>query len=651
MKPTSALLICFATAFAGGVFLTPLRAEDAPRQTESQTDAAPPATVPLPRLRPAVPSETNSEQRFVVVPLKNVVADEVAKALQSMFADGSVQISPDPRTNSLAITAPSKLVEKVIEVAADMDAADRTVASIKVFTLKHRDPAQVGAAVQKAFKNQAKEWQLRTSTDVRTNSLIVIGTDEATKSAEALVWVLDAPPLDAPKGDAEKSALTVESFALQYIHAPDAAEAIRNLTSGLAMELGAKGVLVQVVAEPTTNQILIRGIPAFFEQVRALLTLLDKPPRAEMQIKIFNLKRTRAAAVRDSLSALFPVVIATYAVDERSNALIVRSPDEKLLQEFEAIALRLDQEESHKLDRAASNPAQPPNPEEFRERDRAAAARAAAYRKVLAEFNGSDERAVRAREELRSAVSAAYDARKELQQAEVAALRQRLHAIEQHITARDAIRDQIIDSRVEELLHPERQWETGGTRNSNPAAPQYQSAFSQAAPAASNGSESREPALRPGIQQIRQRLGEELANEEVKAEMKRVEIRVQRAELERFKATPTVSDKEVERAISDRRSVVRARLEAYESELEVLKSGSIADSKQITELENRVQELKSQMEVIRKGVRASLINVAIGAKQASLSQAESELAAQEDRIAALKAHIAERTERESVNGQ
>ncbi len=70
------------------------------------------------------------------------------------------------------------------------------------------------------------------------------------------------------------------------------------------------------------------------------------------------------------------------------------------------------------------------------------------------------------RAHLRDQVSRAFDARQELQEAELNALRQRLTRIDQQITARQSNRDTIIDRRVEELLNPHLRWEESASDES-----------------------------------------------------------------------------------------------------------------------------------------------------------------------------------------
>lgn len=58
-------------------------------------------------------------------------------------------------------------------------------------------------------------------------------------------------------------------------------------------------------------------------------------------------------------------------------------------------------------------------------------------------------------------MAAAYDARTQLQQAEVNWLRERLSRIERQVENRGRLKDQIIDRRIEELLNPGLQWNPG----------------------------------------------------------------------------------------------------------------------------------------------------------------------------------------------
>jgi uncharacterized protein (TIGR03067 family) len=69
------------------------------------------------------------------------------------------------------------------------------------------------------------------------------------------------------------------------------------------------------------------------------------------------------------------------------------------------------------------------------------------------------------REQLRNEVAAAFEARQQIQRNRLEQLRQELESIQTSIEAREKVKDQIIDRRVDELLNPNLRWETEGPKS------------------------------------------------------------------------------------------------------------------------------------------------------------------------------------------
>ena len=74
------------------------------------------------------------------------------------------------------------------------------------------------------------------------------------------------------------------------------------------------------------------------------------------------------------------------------------------------------------------------------------------YRELLENRTADHPDAQKLRDELTEAVTAAFEARQQLQQEELTRLRQRLLRIQELIAARQRINQQIIDRRIEELI-------------------------------------------------------------------------------------------------------------------------------------------------------------------------------------------------------
>ncbi len=188
-------------------------------------------------------------------------------------------------------------------------------------------------------------------------------------------------------------------------------------------------------------------------------------PAAE-QLKIFSLKQLDAKAAASIVSQLFESDSLAVAVDERGNTLIARG-DEAKLAEVEAVLLRLDEEPPADAAPGKSPPetGRPGDVEshaaKYRELEKQAAQTAAEHQQLRAEYADSHPQATASKDRLRQQVSAAFEARQQWQNAELIQLRARLAAIEQSLSARERIKDTIIDRRVEELLDPDLHWESG----------------------------------------------------------------------------------------------------------------------------------------------------------------------------------------------
>jgi hypothetical protein len=214
----------------------------------------------------------------------------------------------------------------------------------------------------------------------------------------------DGPPktktADSPKsrGDDEAKPL-LRVFELRYLQADRAREMLSSL--------GYKG---NFLPDQRTSSLIAQDSKERLEELESLLQAIDRPGRA---------RRPRARNKRGDVSP----------VDEGESpapSAAGESPPESIR------ALR----------------------QAFSERD-AQAARTAAAVAGQRQSPGPHPAA----RELRQQVAAAYAARRQLQLAEVDWLRQRLARIEQQLTDRERIKNQIIDRRVEELLNPGLQWD------------------------------------------------------------------------------------------------------------------------------------------------------------------------------------------------
>ena len=230
------------------------------------------------------------------------------KTLKSgILAD--VKITPDPRANSLIVSAPAASMDLVAALISQMDDSPVSVSQIKVFHIVNGDagslvlmlrsllPSQTattpGAMLAKA-EGETSFAPLRYSVETRTNSIIAVGSAGDLAIIEALLLRLD-------ERDVQQRKNTV--YQLRNAPALDVADAINQfLRSERAVQQAAPGTIspfqqieneVVVVPEPVGNSLIISASPRFHEEIYRLVQKLDaQPPQVLIQVLIAEVALT-----------------------------------------------------------------------------------------------------------------------------------------------------------------------------------------------------------------------------------------------------------------------------------------------------------------------------------------------------------------------
>lgn len=222
-----------------------------------------------------------------------------------------VVITPEPRTNSLVVSAPVDYMPLLGDLIRELDLLGPPDGDIKVFRLVNADAERMGDLLTALFKldqaggagesmvkyemsgksailGSAEQKALSITVDVRTNSLIVGGTSQYIELVGSVIEQLDGCP--------QPNRVT-EVYRLRNARAADIETALtsfldqeyENLSDRLGTEgLGAAQRLlereVSVVAvategeEDNANTLLISASPRYFETIMDLVKELDKPP-------------------------------------------------------------------------------------------------------------------------------------------------------------------------------------------------------------------------------------------------------------------------------------------------------------------------------------------------------------------------------------
>ena len=227
-----------------------------------------------------------------------------------------VLITPDPRTNSLVVSAPVDNMELIEQVINKLDSSSPQIAQIKVFQLDNADAARMAEVLTSLFRLEAvggeansrsirytlvkpsntsnegageptigtaEQNALTVTVDIRTNSLLVGGSEHYVSLAIQIISELDSSPAQERitkvyrlrNAQAEEIAVALTAFldqARSRVQAVLGTEAVGTAQRLLDEE-------VAIVAEPTNNALLVSASPRYFEQVSEMIDQLDQPQR------------------------------------------------------------------------------------------------------------------------------------------------------------------------------------------------------------------------------------------------------------------------------------------------------------------------------------------------------------------------------------
>ncbi len=233
----------------------------------------------------------------------------IATALQE-----GVLITADRRSNAVIVAAPVKNMPLMESLVKALDSISPRMAEIRVFTLINADAARMSEVLTQLFRLSAgqetakavsytlvtsqpasggkkapsatvgssEQDALSVTVDLRTNSLLIGGTKRYVELASKVIQDLDSSP-------AQERVTKV--YRLRNAQAPAIQTAMQTfldqekqrLTSTLGDDgMGAAQRLLErevaVVAEETSNVLLLSASPRYFDTIEALIKELDQPP-------------------------------------------------------------------------------------------------------------------------------------------------------------------------------------------------------------------------------------------------------------------------------------------------------------------------------------------------------------------------------------
>ncbi len=283
-----------------------------------------------------------------VVNLKNTQATRLKEQLDEMLqarlealgdadnkARDSAVITADDRTNSLLVVATADMYEMVWGLVGKLDTADSyRVVDTLYRRLKFADSGKLSGMMQELFdrkKEAAGETETQTKdvlfvlSDTRSNSLMLTGTRDYLREAEALIDRLDQQ-FD-PTVVFKVRPILLNSATTIAALLTDMVEKSRS-----NQEEATQGTPIHIAADARSNSLLIACSNEDLLMVERWVELLDRPTDPGRVQKIIPLKRGKAEEIAQSASELFKSSgdgagqDVTVFADPATNSLIAVGP-------------------------------------------------------------------------------------------------------------------------------------------------------------------------------------------------------------------------------------------------------------------------------------------------------------------------------------
>ncbi|MFA6543716.1 MAG: secretin N-terminal domain-containing protein [Limisphaerales bacterium] len=292
-----------------------------------------------------------ADARLVGATLTTLFTQRYAAARTTDVQRNKPVILPDPRSNSLLITANQEDNRAIDELLLRLDTRmDNPSLQLTVLPLKHNDAARVGQMIESIFtarrsaevlpgQQALPSTQIKLEPDALNNSLIVSASKENLELIQDLLKKIDAEPVITGG--------VLEVFTLQFADAGRVGAMLSSLVQqGLyrpgqipgAPKLTAADRLA-VSVDPRSNSLFVSASPETMAVVREVVKRVDtKDQDANTDVRLYQLKHARASTLAVTLTQFFAAkhaadnltlnanvkrVAATAIPDDRVNTILV----------------------------------------------------------------------------------------------------------------------------------------------------------------------------------------------------------------------------------------------------------------------------------------------------------------------------------------
>lgn len=294
--------------------------------------------------------EMGEDRSIEVYILSNANVNETSRTVSSMFpnrggrTEDRVIVTPQSQTNSIIVSAPSKLHSPISQLISELDSPP-TDENMRILTvsLDSAVATEVASSLQQALPENIN---VKITPVVRSNSLLLTGSDDAVQLVLQRIEELDAEPV--------REFMEFKRIRLEHADAFDVYSTLRTVVR--SRPAGPSGAVAGVDYDSDENSVALSATSDEIEYLMSIIEQLDKPSDIERRTEFVALEYANAPQVAEALDVFFgPFAVAaatpgarrvTIVPDEASNSLVI-SADES---EWDSILNLLGTLDSEKYD-------------------------------------------------------------------------------------------------------------------------------------------------------------------------------------------------------------------------------------------------------------------------------------------------------------
>ena len=217
-----------------------------------------------------------------LIPLEYANPDELRKLFRPLISKSSV-IASYPPTRMLIVTDVLSNIKRLLRIAEAID-VEGIGEEISMIPLEHATASNLSKSLNTVFRRQVRRRRkgapvspvIRIVAEERTNSLIVLASEDDTVRVKELIVLLDK---EIPRGEGD-----IHVYYLQNANAEDLAKVLMAIPSGAKKQVkkGKAPVIskeVQIVADKATNSLVITAKKQDYLVLEDIIKKLDIPRR------------------------------------------------------------------------------------------------------------------------------------------------------------------------------------------------------------------------------------------------------------------------------------------------------------------------------------------------------------------------------------